>query len=87
MQKMGFIVKASTHIGLSCRLCQNIGFIRFSATRFHHCQTSQPAFTDKNVRWSRLKSEVDTGSADFQQNETDMISTVGELKQVVQKNC
>lgn len=57
--------------------------MRLSTVRFHHCQTDQ--HPDSSARWNRLKTEVDTSSSDFQQNEAEMQKVVGDLKQVIGK--
>jgi 3-methylcrotonyl-CoA carboxylase beta subunit len=56
-----------------------IFYLRASiTTRFHHCQ-SEP------TKWNRLKSEIDTNSSDFQQNDVEMGKAVSELNQIIHK--
>ncbi|KAI6183004.1 3-methylcrotonyl-CoA carboxylase 2 [Aphelenchoides bicaudatus] len=64
--------------------CRNAKII-LNNTRFHHCLANQQPDIEGSVRWNRLKTDIDTSSADFQKNESEMQTAVQDLNQVVDK--
>ncbi|KAI6219876.1 3-methylcrotonyl-CoA carboxylase 2 [Aphelenchoides besseyi] len=52
-------------------------------TRWHHCAV--PSSAEISREWTRLQTKIDITTSDFQQNEAEMRTAVGELQQVVSK--